>query len=135
MLKSMKLTTQLSTFSMPEEGEIVKQILTVKRDGRWWISEYEWTKECEIKKAGTWMYRTSGDNAAKILDTVENAQFDDRLYIMDGGEYDLVREYDDGRIEKIHGNVSPYGMPMNDGNMSAMIRELLSDDGLFVFDC
>ena len=53
---------------------------------------------------------------------------------MDGGEFDLVKVFEVGRKEKIHGNVSPLGVPLN-GDISSLIRRDLSNDGLFGFDC
>ena len=134
MLVSMKLTTTKSIFHMPRNGETLRQSVTVRRDGCWWLSEYEMTKEGDIRCFSAKRYRVSSEKAAEILDAVEGAVFDDGVYIMDGGEFDLVKVFEGGRKEKIHGNVSPLGVPLN-GDISSLIRRDLSNDGLFGFDC
>ena len=128
MLGYMKLTATRSSFRPPHEGDRVRQSVTVKRDGHCWVSEYEW-RDMDIRCSGTESFFISSEKAAEVLDAVEKVGWDSVVHIMDGGEFDLLKRYADGREERIYGN------GLCTGGISKFIREKLGREDLLLFDC
>lgn len=134
-VKKVKIISQCSCYVCPDENDEVEQHITIRNDGRYWLSRYAFGEGFgKFRRCGSQTGQMYMDRGAIILDMIENAcsGADTLQYATDGGNWSLIITYEDGS-EKTFGN-SPCNASDPFGRISELIRAELDSYDLFLFD-
>ncbi len=117
----------------PGPDDIVEQHLSIRSDGRVWLSSYRYGTEHEYPKAGSKQRKIPRNQAEYILSLIQSyfASYE-RWFVTDVGMWTLELISDEGEKAEEKGSLIP-----NDGELrdiSSMIRTSLDMPDLFCFD-
>lgn len=121
----------------PEPDKEVEQHLTINEQGRVWFSQYIYGdsgSHGRYQRAKGKQFTVDKTEAEKILSSVAAyfSENDDGLFATDVGDWTMKLTNTDGVIYKFTGSLCP--CTKSDIDLSALIRDSLNMDELYVFD-
>ena len=133
MLNKVKIVSTASTYILPKEGQIVRQILNINSSGKCSVSFYEWTKDMKIRRTETQRFIVEESIAREVLAAIESVDFQElrMLWITDAGGFS-IKLYSDDNTTKTY-DLTVWDVEYDGKSLSEYIRAKLGRDDLWVF--
>ena len=133
MLNKVKIVSTASTYILPKEGQIVRQILNINSSGKCSVSFCEWTKDMKIRRTKTQRFIVEESIAKEILAAIETVDFQELrlLWITDAGGFSIKLCSDDNTMKTY--DLTVWDVEYDGKSLSEYINEKLGRDDLWVF--
>lgn len=120
----------------PEETDIVEQHLTLCKDGRMWLSFFEFGVQGKYRCVKKEYFKVEAKLATSILTSI--AEFFQNEYLVDmvtdAGDWDLMIEDEEGKKHRFQGPLVPSECNRFLTQQSNVLRETINRPDAFAFD-
>lgn len=135
-LKKLQLTSNIISYGLcPEPDEEVEQRLTIKEDGRVWLTHYCYGENGNHRLIRKDTFKIIAEDATNILDACAYcfSKITHTEFFTDVGFWKAMLTNTDGKVFKINGSIG-FDLKLGKNYLSNIIRKNLGRDDLFVFD-